>query len=291
MPLTAYVTTWGKDPIVQIQDMINKSALKSGTRIILSFASFNFTSSTYIPGLDNMTLDKVKNFTTLVHSQNCNVSLSIGGATYPFYGSDLYTQPGVLASNINELLNLCSFDGVDFDIEDNYTNVPSDFASNTASLINTLRYINNSLYISLTTPCQAWGAGMYQQSLLNMTFANLHAWQPMEYDLWVDSKNTFTEQIISDINFYINNWGVDPCKIVLGLMPGSDDMGHILTLQDALNLTQFAKDNKLRGVMIWDANIDSVGVDGNAPYAYTMGISSMLTVLPPPVVNECCIII
>ena len=28
--------------------------------------------------------------------------------------------------------------------------------------------------------------------------------------------------------------------------------------------------------MTWDANIDSTGIDGNAPYAYSMGIQSML---------------
>jgi hypothetical protein len=59
-------------------------------------------------------------------------------------------------------------------------------------------------------------------------------------------------------------------------MPGEDDMGHDLSLQDALNLTSFAIDNNLLGVMTWDANIDSTGIDGNAPYAYSMGIQSIL---------------
>ncbi len=53
---STYVTTWvtgqnpqpctvggqGTDPLVQIQDMISKSVLQSGTRVILAFASFNF---------------------------------------------------------------------------------------------------------------------------------------------------------------------------------------------------------------------------------------------------------
>jgi hypothetical protein len=89
MPLTAYVTTWGKDPIVQIQDMINKSALKSGTRIILSFASFNFSSTDYIPGISNLNINDLKKLTDLVHSKNSKISLSIGGATYHFYKSVL----------------------------------------------------------------------------------------------------------------------------------------------------------------------------------------------------------
>jgi hypothetical protein len=38
----------------------------------------------------------------------------------------------------------------------------------------------------------------------------------------------------------------------------------------------FAKSKGLQGVMTWDANIDSTGVDGNAPYAYSLGIQATL---------------
>lgn len=276
MSFTTYVTSWGTDPITQVKDMINKGAIKPNNRIVLAFASFNFDSTSYIPGLTNMTMDSVKSFTSLVHSVGAKVSLSIGGATYPFAGSDLYAQPGALASNISVLLYTCGFDGVDFDIEDSYSTVPSNFANQTASLLNTLRSLDPSLYITLTTPAQAWGAGMYQQSLLNATIGNLDAWMPMEYDIWIDPANTYAQQIQWDIDYYMKNWGVASNKIILGLMPGSDDMGHILSLQDALNLTSFAKTTELKGVMTWDANLDATGLNGNAPYAYTMGIEAML---------------
>ena len=278
---STYVTTWGtatvsQDPLQVINDMIAKNALQTNTRIILAFASFNFTSSSYIPGFGNIGMTEVQQITSLVHSHGGKVSLSIGGATYPFYGSDMYNRPGDLAANINQICLTCGFDGVDFDIEDYYGNVPSNFATQAASVINTLRSLNAGLYISLTTPAQAWGSGMYQQSLLNMTIGNINAWQPMEYDLWVDPSNTYAQQIESDIEFYIGTWGVNPAKIVLGLMPGPDDMPRVLSLQDALNLTSFATNMKLEGVMTWDANIDSLGTDGNAPYAYCCGIQSML---------------
>jgi hypothetical protein len=281
MNFSTYVTTWGtatksQDPLYVVQDMISKNALYTGSRIILAFASFNFTSSTYIPGFGTISISEVQRITSLVHSHGANISLSIGGATYPFYNSDMYDRPGDLAFNINQICQICGFDGVDFDIEDYYGNVPSNFATQSASVINTLRSLNNNLYISLTTPAQAWGQGMYQQSLLNMTIGNINAWQPMEYDLWVDPSNTYTDQIESDIDFYIHSWGVDPAKIVLGLMPGPDDIPRNLSLQDALNLTSFSISSKLRGVMTWDANIDSFGADGNAPYAYCCGIQSML---------------
>lgn len=277
MNYTTYITTWGTNPFTQIQDMINKSVIKNNTRVILAFASFNFISTDYIPGIEGgLTMATIQEITNLVHTYGGKISLSIGGATYPFNGSSLYDKPGDLANNINIVLSKCGFDGVDFDIEDYYGNVPSNFANQAASLINTLRSLNSGLYISLTTPAQAWSAGCYQQQLLNLTIGNINVWQPMEYDLWIESGSTYYDQIMWDINYYINNWSVNPSKIVLGLMPGADDMNHNLSLQDTLNLTSFAKSKNLSGIMTWDANIDSTGVDGNAPYAYSLGIESML---------------
>ena len=285
MYYSTYVTTWDSDPFNQIQDMINRNAISQGSRIILAFASFNFSSTDYIPGFNNITIEEVIKITNLAHINNINISLSVGGATYPFAGSDLYSRPGDLASNINAILNKCHFDGVDFDIEDPGSNVPSDFVNNTSSLINTLRSLNSNLNITLTTAAQAWGAGMWQPQVINYTIGNINAWQPMEYDLWIANKTSmccrkslsdYYNQIQSDINFYINTWGVNPSKIILGLMPGSDDNGQVLSLQNALNLTDFAKATGLMGVMTWDANIDGKGCDGNAPYAYSMGIQSML---------------
>ena len=278
---STYLTTWGagqvaQDPLQLLQDMCNKNVLKPNSRIILAFASFNFTSTDYIPGFGNISMSEVQQIVNLAHSNNCKISLSIGGATYPFYGSDLYNKPGDLAANINTICNKIGFDGVDFDIEDFYLNVGSDFANQAASLINTLRSLNNNLYISLTTSAQAWGQGMYQQQLLNLTIGNINVWQPMEYDLWISPDYSYVEQVEWDINYYLTNWSVPSQKIVLGLMPGPDDVPRTLTLQDSLNLTSFAINTNLQGVMTWDINIDSLGADGNAPYAYTMGIQSML---------------
>jgi chitinase len=259
-----------------VQNMIDNNVLKSNTRVVLAFASFNFDSTEYIPGF-SMSLDSVKSFCSLVHNAGSKVSLSVGGATYPFAGSDLYLKPGFLASNINTVLTNCGFDGVDFDIEDSYKDVPSDFAEKAGSLINSLRSLNSGLYISLTTPCQAWATGMYQQTLLNLTIGNINVWQPMEYDLWISPENNYNQQIISDILFYIKNWNVTPSKIVLGLMPGGDDMGHVLNLLDAQTMAGFAKTQKLAGLMIWTANNDGAGINSYAPYAYTKGIQSVIS--------------
>ena len=77
----------------------------------------------------------------------------------------------------------------------------------------------------------------------------------------------------------MNVWRVPPNKIILGLMPGKDDTNKDLTLQIALNLTTFSRSKGLQGVMTWTANSDSKGCDGNAPYAYNMGIENILNTM------------
>ena len=285
MSFTTYIESWSQtSPTTLVQDMIAKGALTKNTRLVLAFASFNFVDATYIPGLQHMTMSDVLNLVALVHAAGAQISLSVGGATYGFANSDLYSEPGALAANINAVLTSCGFDGVDFDIEDPSSTAPADFANQAASIINTLRSINPTLYITLTTPAQAWAPDMYQQNLLNLTITNLDAWQPMEYDLWLDPANTYPNQILWDLNFYMTTWAVPSDKISLGLMPGHDDEDHLLTLQDALNITAQAK---VQGLMTWDINIDSKGIDGNAPYAFTMGIQSLLKKTQP----SCCAIV
>ena len=38
MSYTTYVTTWGTNPLQQVQDMINKGVLQVGTRVVIAFA-------------------------------------------------------------------------------------------------------------------------------------------------------------------------------------------------------------------------------------------------------------
>lgn len=276
MSYTTYLESWSQ-PLTLVNQMIAAGALTPNSRLVLAFASFNFSSQTYIPGLQNMSLSDVQTITNLVHSRGARISLSIGGATYPFLNSDLYNQPTTLAVNIDAVLTLCGFDGVDFDIEDSYTTVPVDFVKNAAAVINTLRSLNKGLYMTLTTPAQAWSSGMYQQSLLNNVYDSINAWQPMEYDLWIGDDVGYANQIKNDINYYIKTWSVQPHKIIVGLMPGKDDMAQNLSLQDALNLTSYGQSIGIQGVMTWDANLDAAGRDQNAPFSYMMGIQSQLS--------------
>ena len=239
---TTYIQSWDADPVTQVQVMINNGTINSNTMINIAFASYNWDPDhpENIPGLE-MTKDQLQQVVNLIHQATGKVSLSIGGANsaYNYYGSTMYGKPFETATYINNTIQDFGIDGVDFDVEDQASTMPEDFAIEQAEVINTLRSINLNLFISLTLPAQAWGSGDYQKNLLGLAIDNINTFISMEYDLWIDPENTYAEQIQSDINFYINTWEVDSSKITLGLMPGPDDMEQNLSLNDATALAQW----------------------------------------------------
>jgi hypothetical protein len=277
MSFSIYITYWDNDPLEQIQRMIDHHILTSNTRVILAFASFNFISNQCIPGFGSITKNDVNHVINLVHSVGATISLSIGGVN-SLTGSDLYSHPEELAENISGVLHTYGFDGVDFDIEDRTfdDDFANDFAETAASIINTMRSLHPSLYMTLTTPGQAISQPMYQ-NLLNKTMESIDAWQPMEYDLWI-GQPTYADQIRWDIASYQTTWGIPKNKIIVGLMCGQDDADHVLSLEDAIDIADVAVRTNLKGVMMWDSNIDGKGCAGNVPFAYSSGILAALDV-------------
>ena len=81
----------------------------------------------------------------------------------------------------------------------------------------------------------------------------------MEYDIWVAPGKSLPDQIEDDVNYYVKNWGVDPSKIHIGLMPGKDDQGHNLSVADAQKVAQYVMSAGLGGVMTWDLDRDYKG--------------------------------
>ena len=251
---TTYIESWDANPVAQVQAMINNGTINKDTMIDIAFGSYNWDSGNpgRIPGLENLTKDQLKQIVKLIHNAGGKVSLSIGGANpaYNYYGSKMYGQPWATAKYINHAVTDCGIDGVDFDVEGESSKMPADFATEQAKVINTLRGMNSSLFISLTLTGKAFGSGYYQKDLLNLTKASIDSFAPMEYNFDIDSNKTYVQQIEADIMKYIEEWDVPPSKITLGLMPGPDDYRHNnLTLNDAKELTQFAIKQGLKGIM------------------------------------------
>ena len=113
MSYSTYITTWDTNkPYQQVQEMINKSVLKTNTRIILSFASFNFSNTNYIPGINNMNIDDLKKISTTDSSLNQSkmIMMSVATQAGPGFQSDVKEYIDQVYGMINYNLNV-NFDG------------------------------------------------------------------------------------------------------------------------------------------------------------------------------------
>ncbi len=136
---TTYITTWGPDPIAQVQDMIKRGVIQYNTMVDIAFASYNWDPShpSVIPGLGNLSSAELQQVVNLIHGAGGKVSLSIGGANsaYNYQGSTMYGQPWQTASYINNAALKYGFDGIDFDVEDQASSMPPDFPTQQAEVI------------------------------------------------------------------------------------------------------------------------------------------------------------
>ena len=88
--------------------------------------------------------------------------------------------------------------------------------------------------------------------------------------------NPMTNVTIRGGHDFMASMCVPPNKIMIGLMCGQDDADNVLTLDEALDITTYVQDELVKGIVLWDANIDGSGSTGNEPYAYCKGIQTML---------------
>ncbi len=267
----------------------------------ISFASYDF------PGLNGLqfanTPTDVNTVINYVHGNQGLVKLAFGGASYAPGNYFISQTPGwpnnipQLAAGIKGILDTYSFDGVDLDIEDSNPSgvTKEDFAAQLFSFIVQLRQALPTKIISLTIPAQGWG--QYWEILAKQVAAAkpspVNYINFMEYDIWVNPElSSFADQIKNDIITYISptntapptnyaaGWGIPPSLIQLGLMPGYDDNNQYLTISSAQDLTNFAIQQGLFGVMTWsldrDAGTDPNPSTGEPPYAFSNAIRAIL---------------
>lgn len=275
-----YIATWEDNVFDLVEKMIEKQTIFPNTILYLAFANYNWGVhlSDKIPGIEHLTAVEIQAIVDKVHQAGGKIGLSIGGTSpkYNYHESVMYGQPALTAACINGIVNRYGFDAIDFDVEAAPSSVPIDFANHQAEVILSLRRLNPGLYINLTLDSQGWASGDYQQPLLVLTKDAIHSFAPLEWDLWVDAKRSYVQQIQWNINYYMKAWGIPAGKITLGLMPGLDNMQRNLSLSDAVDLARWAVDLRLQGISIWDADNDSRGVDGCLPFAYTLAVEDFL---------------
>jgi chitinase len=286
-----YVQSWSPDTMAALQKM----NINSSTTIDVSFANFDVYQNGQ-PSLNGLQMSSqdFQNLINYVHSRGGHVKLSFGGATYPLSqymnGQPNGLTPGAIAGGIAAIVKQYGLDGVDLDIEDPQgANQPyPQFGQNVLQMLKDLNYnLGPNANISLTIPGQSWAPTSWVGQLFNPSSSSglqpanqyVQHFNFMEYDLWIDPNgqgqgkpNSYVQQIEWDINYYVQHFHIPASQIMLGLMPGQDDMGQDLTLSQAQQLASFAMQAGLAGVMTWSLNRDYESQDGNSSEAYTNSI-------------------
>lgn len=274
-----YVATWENNVVELIEEMIQAQAIQPNTILYLAFANYDsdLNASDAIAGI-SLFEEEIRKVADMVHEQGAKVGLSIGGENprYQYYGSPMYGRSDLVASYIHKMVERFGLDAIDFDVEPIRTQIPSDFVHQMAEVILSLRTLNPELYIHVSLDSQGWAPGDFQQPLLSLCIDAVDSFSSLEWDLWIDPKKSYLEQIQWNIQYYMKEWKIPPHKITLGLMPGLDNTFRNLSLADALDLCQFAADLKLHGILIWDADNDSKGISECLPFSFTKAIQSEL---------------
>jgi chitinase len=228
----------------------------------ISFANFISTGNhTFqVSGIDvNDAI--VHQFIAAVHNAGKKVKISIGGATYPL-APQLQTIDDAIgmAHALATYVASYNLDGVDLDIEDR----PA--AANQIALIQNLRQLLGTQALISYTPQTPTNSTVPYFEVIKGAHSYLTSISFMAYNYGPG----YTYQ--QDINAFLS-WGVPSTKIVIGLMPGSDDIGIQTSLANVTATANNAAQNKLGGVMFWSLNRDhqnqtGLGVDAATDTAW-----------------------
>jgi len=250
--IEAYWESWNS------QDSLDAIVNMKVDVIDISFINFTTTGNhTYIvSGLDcNQTT--LTQFITKAHNAGKKVKVSVGGATYGLSGQLLTVQDAQgMAQAIATFVQQNNLDGVDFDIED----YP---AANLqiALLQNTRQLLGNNALISYTPKTPASTTLPYS-TVIQGAYQYLNTISMMAYDAYTGYNYQTDVQALL-------NMGVPASKIVVGLMPGKDDIGKMTSLADITAAGQFVLQKGLGGLMFWDLDRDYENITGLGASAAT----------------------
>ncbi len=242
--LDAYWESWNSaDPLSAI------AAMKFDT-VSISFGTFQSTgNNTFIvTGLD-CSQANLTQFVNLVHAAGKKVKISIGGASYPI--SSYLTTTAAAAGCAHAIANFVvanSLDGVDLDIED----YPA--ASNQIALIQNLRSLLPNADISYTPGTPAMQIQAFHDVIIG-SHQYLTKISFMAYDY--GSGYNYTQDVQAMLTA-----GIPSTKIMIGLMPGKDDLGALTSLSNISSAASYCVTNKLAGLMFWDLNRDYENTTG-----------------------------
>lgn len=239
-----YWESWNSDPINSIINM-------KVDVIDVSFVTFSSTGNhTFqVTGLD-ATATLLAQFVTTAHQAGKKVKISVGGATYPLSGLLKTTDDALgMAQAISNFVQANQLDGVDFDIED----YPAP-ALQISLIKNTRQILEENKLISYTPKTPTATTFPYNQ-VIQEAHPYLTSVSMMAYDAYPGYDYQPDVQALIQM-------GVPASKIVVGLMPGMDDVGIATSLADIEKASQYVNNQELGGIMFWSLNRDLTNATG-----------------------------
>lgn len=219
--------------------------------IDIAFANFAATGThTYAISGVEASPSALAQLVSAVHAAGKKVKLSIGGATYPISGQLVTPQDATgMAEAIAAYVHQNNLDGVDFDIED----YPA--ANLQIALIQqTRQLLGPNAVISYTPKTPAALTAPYNQ-VIQGAHQYLSYISFMAYDY--GPGYTYQQDVTNLLAF-----NVPASKIVIGLMPGYDDVGVMTNISDIAAAANYVVAHGLGGIMFWDLNRDHENVTG-----------------------------
>lgn len=249
--IDGYWESWNsRDPL---NDIVNMHV----DVINISFANFRTTGThTFeIAGVES-DLATVRQLVTLAHGLNKKVKIAVGGISYPMSPQLKTTEDARgMAQAVAKYVNDNNLDGVDYDIED----FPA--AELQVALLKYSREFLPTKLITYTPMSPASSTYPFNQVIQN-------GHQYMDY-LSIMAYNYGPGYRYQDDVQALRSMGVPAAKIVVGLMPGYDDVGVRTTVADISTAANFIKQSNIKGIMFWSLNRDYANETGLGKNAAT----------------------
>jgi hypothetical protein len=242
--IEAYWESWNSTD--SVNDIVNMNS----DIINISFANFQTTgTNTFVISGIQCSATTLSQLVSAAHALGKKVKLSIGGATYPI-GSQLTSTIAAsgLATAVANFVTSNNLDGVDYDIED----YPA-YNLQIALLQYTRQLLGNKL-ISYTAKSPASTTAPYSEVIAG-AYNIFDTVNIMAYDYGPGYSYTTDVQNLIEM-------GVPSTKIVIGLMPGYDDLGVLTNVTNISTACNYILSNNLAGVMFWDLNRDHENLTG-----------------------------
>jgi hypothetical protein len=267
----SYLTSWDSN-FQQIAQSLTIPPNSNPQQIVINIAFGNFTfqdDEGIVIGGVGVSMEELQDVIGVLHQKGYLVKMAFGGAGCEV-SSLLQSETDAtnLADSIAQAIVAFGFDGVDLDIED--WHVDPDLE---VDMIAKLRSnLGNNYLISLTVPGNAFWYPV--QNAIAGAKGYVDYFNFMEYGITIDPQTSFIQQVLQNLEAYLDTFKLEPNQVVAGFSPVYGDPTSYISVEDLmsiiapLNLT-------IRGTMLWSLDLDNDVKLGNetVPFEYTKAMT------------------